>query len=63
MAYTPIGDKAVQNFIDMLSTNNEFNLLLPAQQLQYINFGQQECVNISKENNLGYYKVTNDMKV
>ena len=63
MAYTAIGDKTVQNFIDMLSVDSTFNSLLAAQQLQYINFSQQECAVLAKQSCLGFYKVTEDMKV
>jgi hypothetical protein len=63
MAYTPIGDKTVQSWLDLLTVNDTFNSLTEVQQIQYINFGQQECVNISKENILGYYKSTDDMGV
>jgi hypothetical protein len=61
MYYLPIGDKSVQNWIDMLGIDSTFGALSEAQQIQYINFGQQECVNLSKKNSLNFYKATEDM--
>ena len=63
MSYVAIGDKTVQNYLDMLSVDTAFGNLLAAQQLQYINFGEQECANISKKNDIGFYQATEDMKV
>jgi uncharacterized protein YjdB len=56
MSYIPIGDKSVQEYITILSNDNEFNQLSQAQQIQLINFGQQECAILSKLNNLSFYK-------
>ena len=53
MSCVAIGDKTVQNYLDMLSVDTAFGNLLAAQQLQYINFGEQECANISKKNEPG----------
>jgi len=61
MAYVAIGDKTVQNYEDILGVDSIFSTLTAGQQLQYINFGQQHCAIISKENNLGFYQVTEDM--
>ena len=62
MAYTAIGDKTVQNYEDMLGVDAVFSTLTAAQQLQYVNFGQHECANLSKQGRLGFYQVTEDMK-
>jgi hypothetical protein len=61
MSYVVLGDKTIQNYINMLNVYSPFNLLSQTQQIQYINFIQQECANISKKNNLEYYKVVNSM--
>jgi hypothetical protein len=59
--YTPLGDKTVQMYIDMLNVNSVFAGLSAAQMLQYANFGQQECANISKRNGLRFYMSTKSM--
>jgi hypothetical protein len=61
MSYTVIGDKTVQMYVDMLGVNSIFSILSDAQKIQYINFGQQECANISKNNNLSPYLASEDM--
>jgi hypothetical protein len=61
MSYIPIGDKSVQNWIDKLSIDSAFSGLTIAQQIQYINFGQQECANASRNGLLNFYKATEDM--
>lgn len=61
MPYIPLGDKTVQNYIDMMSVYSPFNSLTQAQQIQYINFNQQLCAKISKDNDLEYYKSASNM--
>jgi hypothetical protein len=60
MSYTPLGDKTVQGYIDVLSANTVFDALSEAQQIQYINFEQQEVMNICKRNSLESFKSNED---
>jgi len=61
MHYVPTGDKTVQNWIDILSTDDTFSDLSLTQKIQCINFGQQQCSHISKDENLEFYKASEDM--
>jgi len=58
MYYKSLGDKTVQNWINDLGSNGVFNALSQNQKILYIDREQQECAMLSKENKLGFYKVT-----
>jgi hypothetical protein len=60
MSYNPIGDKTVQNFLDLLDANPMFEALSDSQKLLYINNCQQELANICKTNSLEPYRAAED---
>ena len=63
MAYQPLGDKSVQNFIDALNSNSVFAGLSQSQKILCIDRAQQECARLSKENNLKFYNTDDSVYV
>jgi hypothetical protein len=55
MPFAVFGAKTVQNWLDLLNANVEFNALTPEQKIQCINFGQQECATLDMKKRRGYY--------